>query len=154
MTPDQQNFFAYTNDPVLNALARDMADKQGHLPDGVFSYGIRVRGNTIPFANVVRVKLVYKNQNETLTVYRQPTTPTANGRAVSILEPALSHADYPDESTYGRAKRLGILDTWTPYTTFEFTHGKFLTIKGQLAKEAYDGYGKFIFEKRSKARRS
>src|ERR1700678_3829649 len=76
-----------------------------------------------------------------------PKFATVNGCQIHD-EPALAHPNFPDETCYERAVRLGIIDVWVPVVTFYFANSHSLTYKGEKALELWKAWNARIFSKK------
>jgi hypothetical protein len=77
--------------------------------------------------------------------YRKPIVSV---HGIEIQEPdgyALYHHDYPLETNLERAKRLDILDTWTPIVWFKFTTTRKIAFSGDRALSLWATYRAKIF---------
>jgi len=63
---------------------------------------------------------------------------------VSSNRPAHFHPQYPGETELDRAKRLGLLDFWTPVTCFKITCNETVIYTGQKALVMRDLWWKKI----------
>lgn len=62
-------------------------------------------------------------------------------------ELALPHPDYIGETTYDRAKRLGILDVWKPVVSFQLTANHTITFTGKKAEQMWGIWMKHLQNK-------
>ena len=91
--------------------------------------------------------LYYVNQEGLVSNYLFKT-PSVRGRTVSDAEMAYPHPDYPGETTLARAKRLNVLDVWTPVCKFQLTANHNIEFTGDKALTMYDAWCARIFGKK------
>lgn len=78
----------------------------------------------------------------------QHKMPTVNGSTFMENDYAypLDH-NYPNETRIERARRLDILDRWTPIVIFIFTKYDRVEFRGERAKSLWQAYNAFMFSK-------
>lgn len=77
-----------------------------------------------------------------------PKDTTIRGELIYPDKPALYHPQYPGETEYQRAARLGLIDVWTPKITFKLTANEYLVFTGDKALSMKDAWGARIFKKK------
>lgn len=82
-------------------------------------------------------------QQEGITSRTQPTGHTVRG--VSPDGWAAYHPDYPGETMLDRARRLGILDIWTPRCKLTINANKSLHYHGTAAVNIWKAYNAHIY---------
>lgn len=76
-----------------------------------------------------------------------PDGHTVNGLWFNEHEMAPHHPLFPGETLLARAKRLKLLDTWTPVCKLHVTANRTLTYRGEAAKKMWKNYGAHIYGK-------
>ena len=76
----------------------------------------------------------------------KPTEPTAHGCDIPDV-PARPHPDYPHETMVERAKRLDIIDVWTPRLTFQLSANHQLIYTRDKALSLWAAWRERIFNK-------
>ena len=108
------------------------------------------RDNTIvvDLNKVQWAKFYYRNQHGQTKGRTSPLFPTV--RLVPIEPAALAHfhPDYPDETEYQRAKRLGILDIWNPELCLKLHSSGYLIYTGDKAITLWKTWSAKIFGKK------
>lgn len=103
----------------------------------------------VDLAKVQWANYYYRNQHgETRPI--KPYDPTVYGQKVSHTERAMWHPDYPQELAIDRAKRLGLIDVWTPELKLKLTASEYLIYTGAKASSIYKEWNARIFGKRKK----
>jgi len=74
--------------------------------------------------------------------------PTIRGESIYPDEPAHYHVQYPGETVAERARRLGLIDVWTPQITFKLVANEYIVYTGQRALTMRDAWGARIFKKK------
>lgn len=80
---------------------------------------------------VAYFKFFYENQ-EGLRVKHKPEFPSARGVRLDNIQ-AFPHVDYPNETLLERARRLDILDAWTPVCVVQMCNSHSITYCGAEA---------------------
>ena len=86
--------------------------------------------------------LQWRNQHGD-TLFSQPSSLHAFVYGQVIVnkdEYAAYHPDYPHETMYERAKRLDILDVWTPQARFKLSANNERLYRGEEALKIYEAY--------------
>jgi hypothetical protein len=98
------------------------------------------------FRAVQHACLQWRNQHGNLRVSALPVTVYSVYGEVFINDVgdlkdyAAYHPDYPNETMYERAKRLDILDVWTPQARFKLSANNELLYRGEEALKIYEAY--------------
>ena len=93
-------------------------------------------------------RFYYRNQHgDTRDVLPAPGTMSIRGCDVDKTANALPHPNYPLESLYARAKRLGLLEDWQPEVFFKLTANAGVIYWGAKAVVMYDAWKAKIFGK-------
>ena len=100
---------------------------------------------TVNLAKVQWCSFFYVNQF-TETKRTKPKQPTVYGVEIAD-EPAAYHPDYPHETLIERAKRLDIIDVWTPRCVLHISANRCLTYTGQKAINIHKTYREYIYGK-------
>jgi hypothetical protein len=100
---------------------------------------------TVDFRKVQWCAYFYINQ-EGLQKRCKPVRPTVRGLEIGD-DVALAHPDYPQETMLERAKRLGILDVWTPKCVLHISANRCLCFSGKKAVTIHLAYRKYIYDK-------
>lgn len=85
----------------------------------------------------------YQNQ-EGLIVHTKPRGPTVRGMAVGD-EYAFPHCDYPNETMLERARRMDLLDVWTPWVKFDIAANRCVRYCGKKAISMWTTYRAKIY---------
>lgn len=78
------------------------------------------------------------------------TGPTTFGIKFSPNEYAACHKDYPGETMLERARRLDILDKWTPHMRFTLASNHTVEYTGKKAITMRDAWNAYVFVKKGK----
>jgi hypothetical protein len=79
-------------------------------------------------------------QQDGITSRVMPRMITVRGIEVASMGVAASHHDYPHETMYERAARLGIVDIWTPVCSLIINANKSLHYRGEQATKIWNTY--------------
>jgi len=91
----------------------------------------------------------YRNQ-EGSVFYTKPKAPTVRGQVVGD-EIAHFHPLYPGETMLERAKRMDILDRWTPVCVLQLTANHYITYTGKKAVSIWKAWREKIYGPTNKA---
>ena len=91
--------------------------------------------------------LTYVNQYG-LQVNKLPKQPTVNGLLINPNEVAAYHNLYPGELMIERARRLDILDKWTPVVNFQFSANHSVRYTGKKALKMWKAWNSMIYGKK------
>lgn len=100
----------------------------------------------IDFNKVQWADYWYENQ-ESLRLRVKPHVLTVRGIAIGLLGKAAPHPDYPHETMEERARRLNLLDVWTPVLHLIFNANRNLTYKGEQATKLWKRYNAHTYGK-------
>lgn len=98
---------------------------------------------------VLYATFVYVNQEGDISRYDKVSVRGIRFDRLEYAHPM--YPEYPLETMYERAKRLGILDVWTPRVTMTFVRGT-LVFKGERANEIWKMWNTYIFSKQKKGK--
>ena len=91
-------------------------------------------------------RFYYRNQHgQTRNTLPEPYTITIHGDVINEDEPVHFHPEYPDETALDRAKRLGILDWWTPEVYFKVAANAAVIYTGDKAVSMNKAWREKIF---------
>lgn len=93
---------------------------------------MRVNNTVVNLSKVSYATFFYVNQHLNLCCHTNPKQPSVNGIVVDNSYAAY-HCDYPLETEIERARRLDILDVWTPVVKLQLSNNHSLTYKGKQA---------------------
>lgn len=96
---------------------------------------------------VAYARFFYRSKDYQYERDLMPTNPTVRGQEIGGA--ALYHPDYPNESTFDRAKRLGVLDKWIPVWVCILNNGHRLEYTGEKAIKMRDKYNSIVFPKKN-----
>ena len=88
--------------------------------------------------------LIYRNQ-EGITRSEKPKHPSAHGTTFDADAYAYPHHDYPKETMIERARRLDILDVWTPILIIQLSSNHSLRYSGKQALSLWKAWQGKIF---------
>jgi hypothetical protein len=99
--------------------------------------------------HVQYARLVYHNQ------YGQSrqeacNLPSVRNESVLTSQYAQFHPDYPGETEYERAKRLNLLDIWTPHLYLKLTANSMLIYTGETALKIWGKWKNIVYAKEKK----
>lgn len=100
---------------------------------------------TIDLKAVAYISFYYKNREGKVS-RTKPRKPTVHGVVVKD-EVAPIHPDFPNETMLDRAKRLGIVDVWTPVCMYHMRNNHSLKFTGDEAKRKHKAYSAHIYGK-------
>jgi hypothetical protein len=100
----------------------------------------------LDLSKVAYANFYYRNQHSSIFTRTLPKRPTANGSPFNPDDYAYYHSDYPQETLLERAKRLEILDRWTPVCKLQLSNGHTLEYTGDKAKAIWSEWRKRIFK--------
>lgn len=76
-----------------------------------------------------------------------PHFPTVRGEEISKTKYAHWHLEYPLETEYERAVRLGILDVWIPTLRMKLSASSYLIFTGKKAKSLWKEWNRIHYGK-------
>lgn len=103
---------------------------------------------TIDLSKVIYCRLLYSNQCG-LTRLSKPTF-TINGVSYEENELASYIEGYEQETCIERARRLGLLDVWTPLVIVKMQSRYTLTFSGTMALRIWRAWQSKIFNKKKR----
>lgn len=91
----------------------------------------------IDLSSVAHATFYYRNAEDNIHLIRRPNKPTVRGVIIETNRTTytLEHQCYPCESLLEKAKRLDILDHWTPVIKLQLRNGHLLTFEGSKAEK-------------------
>lgn len=93
-------------------------------------------------------RFYYRNQHgDTRNILPAPQYMSVRGCDIEKTASSFPHPDYPYESMYDRAKRLGLLEHWTPEVFFKVTANAGVIFTGDKAMSMYAAWNEKIFNK-------
>lgn len=95
---------------------------------------------------VAYVELWFVNQTGT-RISENPTQPTVGGMPIPAGVYAMPLCEYPSETMLERARRLEILDRWTPVARFHYTKYDSVTFQGEKALKLHRAFASIIYNK-------
>lgn len=99
---------------------------------------------TVDFRKVSWAEKYYVN-HEGVRRRIKPAQPTVHGIDVDWSEQAASHPDFPHETMLERARRLDLLDIWTPVCKLVVAANRQLYYFGEDAHRIYKAYNAHIY---------
>lgn len=108
--------------------------------------------HTIDVTTILRAHFYYRNSENNCHRETLPEHPTIHGTEMPDMdkEPAPFNHDYPGETLLEKARRLDLLDTWTPVLLCrrKTKHSyETVTFEGELAEKMWSGYRAWRFGK-------
>lgn len=99
---------------------------------------------------ILHARFYYRNSENNYHRDSLPLNPTIHGTEMVDMdkEYAPFNMDYPHETLLEKARRLDILDTWTPVLVCKCKGRESYTFEGELAKEMWSEYRKWRYSKK------
>jgi len=93
-------------------------------------------------------RFYYRNQHgDTRDTLPAPAYMSVRGSVIFKTASAYPHPDYPAETMYERAKRLGLLEQWTPEVFFKVTANAGVIFTGDKAMSMWKAWNAKIFKR-------
>lgn len=102
---------------------------------------------TIDLNKAISVTLWYENQCGD-TKFSKPSTYSTNGISFEPSDYAYSHPEFLQETCLERARRLNILDIWTPKIKVTFSASRSSRFSGDRALRIWEKWNAKIFGKK------
>lgn len=100
----------------------------------------------LDFGKVAYVASWWENQDGTSVMKEKPTKITVRGESL-VDGYAFSHQSFPLETVEERARRLGIIDTWTFHIRFQLSNSHRICYRGKKAERMHAAYRSYLFSK-------
>lgn len=105
---------------------------------------------TFSLSSVAYASFYWRNREDNIHCRTEPKYYSANGVIFNAKEFAPLVDGYEGETLLERARRLGILDSWTPVVKFTLKNGHRLIFEGERAKSLWKAWNAKVFSTKKK----